>query len=979
MTSLDLVFYTEGLPFHGGSLEEASLGGSETAVLSMARELAQRGHEVRVYCHCPRPGEYERVRYQDVSDFPRFVAGDECDVFICCRFFHVLGRPLRAKLVWLWNHDVMVREAAPELMSLLYKVDRLLVLSEFHKQQLLRHLPIPEDRFLVTRNGVDLDLIDRAIAGVARNPDRLIYTSRPERGLEVLLDLWPRLKQARPQLELALASYQHPAADEQMRDFVRSLEAKAAEAGGVRFLGNLPKRDLYREIASSRLMVYPSIFPEVSCISALEAAACGTPIVASKYCALKETVADGETGLLIPGDPRLDGRRGTACCAPTQYRDRFAEATLRLLNDDGGWQRLSAAGRARVEARYQWKKIAAEWEDEMRAFFARQPSDAVFRHLVHHSDLEAARLLRPGDLPETDFLRDAQSYRKHYDDAADLAGEDLGEKGVTETLRFQWLARQLGARPEIAKILDAGSGLGWFSWGLSNLDPKYRVTGVEISSRLAEKAKDLLPRYAQNPEQVRFLNCALEEFEPEENFDAALLFEVLEHVVDPRRIVSAAERSLSPGGWVFATVPFGPWESMSFEKEARRFHVRSFTRRDLEDLLGAKEDLTLEFARAGRTPRGEEIGYFLVSWRATGQPTGVLRPHRKLTCRPRQTLSVCMIVKDAQGALYRCLESVRPIADQLIIYDTGSRDNTRQIARQFTDEVYDIPWEDDFGEARNRSVEKATGDWILWIDADEYLLGGENLPRYLRDNMYRGYVIRQHHHALDAQFKPDLPVRVYRNGLGIKFYGVIHEHPELALNQGITPSVILSDVHIMHDGYVTEAIRRSRFLRNLPLLMKDRERFPDRRLGLVFLERDYIHLARYDLERTRGQMTPRAQEFLRRAAALHRDHFLRESDPLHAYSYPLYQSALALLDEGFEVGHLLIPMLNGKASLAEAAPERRRFESEADLRRFLDDRITALFAELRPEQEFPFEASQAVYKQARMWQNEVEATRDGAA
>ncbi|NIM05539.1 MAG: hypothetical protein GTN65_07960, partial [Armatimonadetes bacterium] len=106
-------------------------------------------------------------------------------------------------------------------------------------------------------------------------------------------------------------------------------------------------------------------------------------------------------------------------------------------------------------------------------------------------------------------------------------------------------------------------------------------------------------------------------------------------------------------------------------------------------------------------------------------------------------------------------------------------------------------------------------DWILWIDADEYLVGGENLGKYLRENMYNGYVIRQHHHALDAEFKPDVPVRLFRNGRGVKFFGVIHEHPEEGLNQGIQPAVVLSDVHIMHDGYVTEKVRRERFLRNL--------------------------------------------------------------------------------------------------------------------------------------------------------------------
>ena len=189
-------------------------------------------------------------------------------------------------------------------------------------------------------------------------------------------------------------------------------------------------------------------------------------------------------------------------------------------------------------------------------------------------------------------------------------------------------------------------------------------------------------------------------------------------------------------------------------------------------------------------------------------------------------LEVAREIADAQAALYRCLESVKPIADEIIVCDTGSSDRTMEIAREYTDQVYEIPWDDDFAAARNRSIEKATGDWVLWIDADEYLLGAENLGKYLRDNMYNGYVIRQHHHAIDAEFKPDVPVRLFRNRMGIRFFGCVHEHPETGLNEGVKPAVILGDVHVMHDGYVTENVRRRRFLRNLPMVLKDRKRHP---------------------------------------------------------------------------------------------------------------------------------------------------------
>ena len=699
---LDIVIYTEGLPFDGGVPFRRSLGGSESAVVFAARELARRGHRVRVFCRCESPGDYEGVAYHDLTDFSAFLESGSCDVFICCRHLRGLAAPVRSKVNVVWNHDIIFKDGARQLMSLMYKVDRLFVLSEFHKETFQRRLDVPEDRYLVTRNGVDLPLIDSAIEGVERDPNRLLYTSRPERGLDVLLTVWSELKRRRPDLKLAVAHYDNPGADAQMAEYLETLKRTADQLPDITLLGPLSKRELYREIAASSLVVYPATFPEVSCISALEAAACGTPIIASRYAALEETVADGETGVLIPGDPHDE-----------QYQTRFVEAVTALLGDHDRRAAMGVAGRRRVEERYQWRDIAADWE-------------AVFEHL-------------------------------------------------------------LGS---------VGQGL-----------------------------------------------CA-----------------------PPT-------------------------------------------------------------CRAGvRTPAAP------------------------------QTVSVCMIVKNAQGTLYRCLDSVKQIADEIIVCDTGSTDRTIEIAREYTDQVCSIPWEDDFAAARNHSIEKASKDWVLWIDADEYLLGAENLGKYLRDNMYHGYVIRQHHHAIDARFKPDVPVRLFRNRRGVRFFGCVHEHPETALNEGVKPAVILSDVHIVHDGYVTEAIRRKRFLRNLPLLFKDRKRHPNRRLGLVFLARDYVHLARYELERTRGQMRERARKYLQRAVAIHREHFRSPDDPLHSYSLPLYQSALELLGEGFDLGYFLAVSAEPLRDLGSQPPRRVRVSDEAEAREFLAHHLSELLEEARADDdEFPFE------------------------
>lgn len=85
------------------------------------------------------------------------------------------------------------------------------------------------------------------------------------------------------------------------------------------------------------------------------------------------------------------------------------------------------------------------------------------------------------------------------------------------------------------------------------------------------------------------------------------------------------------------------------------------------------------------------------------------------------TFSLCMIVKNEEKCLARCLDSVKDIFDEVIVADTGSTDDTRRIAHDYTQKVYDFPWCDDFSAARNFSFSKASGDYIAWLDADDVL------------------------------------------------------------------------------------------------------------------------------------------------------------------------------------------------------------------------------------------------------------------
>jgi glycosyltransferase involved in cell wall biosynthesis len=84
-------------------------------------------------------------------------------------------------------------------------------------------------------------------------------------------------------------------------------------------------------------------------------------------------------------------------------------------------------------------------------------------------------------------------------------------------------------------------------------------------------------------------------------------------------------------------------------------------------------------------------------------------------------VSLTIIVKNGAPTLGDCLSSVRDMVDEIIVVDTGSSDNTKDIAHQHNAKVFDFPWCDSFAAARNESIRRASGDWIFWLDSDEYL------------------------------------------------------------------------------------------------------------------------------------------------------------------------------------------------------------------------------------------------------------------
>jgi glycosyltransferase involved in cell wall biosynthesis len=203
------------------------------------------------------------------------------------------------------------------------------------------------------------------------------------------------------------------------------------------------------------------------------------------------------------------------------------------------------------------------------------------------------------------------------------------------------------------------------------------------------------------------------------------------------------------------------------------------------------------------------------------------------------SISVCMIVKDEEQFLDNCLTSVKDIADEIIIIDTGSKDKTVEIAQKYTDKIYFHPWKDSFSEARNHYFEYATGDWIFQIDADEELVK-EDIPILLNavknpsiDVIMLQIISRLGRGQSESRHSLE---RVFRNNGLIHYEGRIHE--------GLIgfKSPMIYPVRLKHYGYDLndEDLSEKKLERRIRLLKMDIEEYPDNPLPYHYLSCCYL-------------------------------------------------------------------------------------------------------------------------------------------
>lgn len=235
-------------------------------------------------------------------------------------------------------------------------------------------------------------------------------------------------------------------------------------------------------------------------------------------------------------------------------------------------------------------------------------------------------------------------------------------------------------------------------------------------------------------------------------------------------------------------------------------------------------------------------------------------------------ISLCMIVKNEEKILRQCLQSLKEIVDEMIIVDTGSTDRTKEIAREFTENVFDYNWNMDFAAARNFAFSKATGDYIYSADADE-TLDEENQVKFKAlkkvllpeiEIVQMIYVTEQLNHPTE-NYARDYRPKLFKRLRQFTWIDPIHE------TVSVNPIVYDSDIEIIHRP---QGSHSSRDFKVFEKIIEEQGILSDRLLTMYTRELykagndEELNRAKFFLEKTLEKLPPEKDTYKRQIIAL---------------------------------------------------------------------------------------------------------------
>lgn len=301
-----------GLCYDGNTLEKQGLGGSESAVILISRELAKLGFDVTVFNNCDdgsnsSSGIYDGVRYIDNKNASTHT--ENYDIAIVSRTvvpFLQNTHPFlsRATHRVLWLHDTFVEgDQYVEDLVVNKTIHHIFTLSDWHSSYILnanhgkrRNYEVLKKSIFQTRNGAVCHIPEVDLS--KKDPNKFVYNASATKGLLPLVnDIWPRIKQQIPEAKLTVIGgyyrFREDSEPDEQENTVKSLaEMDDLKKLDVTFTGIIPQNQIANILAESWMMLYPGAFPETFGISTLESLLYKTPLVTTRFGALEETAVD---------------------------------------------------------------------------------------------------------------------------------------------------------------------------------------------------------------------------------------------------------------------------------------------------------------------------------------------------------------------------------------------------------------------------------------------------------------------------------------------------------------------------------------------------------------------------------------------------------------------------------------------------------------------------------------------------------------
>lgn len=347
--SLAIVCPPSAVQFGPDSLKDG-IGGSEEAVILLAPELAKQNYYTDVFADGPGSGTvgvngaaYRWYEHDALRGELKY------DHLIHWRSLRGLEEKYENGKQYLWLHDIQMPAAWKK--HHIENVDKVFFLSKYHREITSW---VPDDKAVITRNGISLDWCKDP----QNDPKRVIYASNPTRGLEVLLDIWPRIhEKTRAILHIF---YGFPKWHTQMisnspREIenMRRIQSKIMRTPGLVDHGMVGQMELAEQYAKAGVCAYPATFGEISCISMMKAQAMGAVPITAKFGALDETVQWGE---------KLGPDRFTMVLTQKDWIEKYEETLLRYLENPKLQEDIRKPMVEWARKRFPWSGVAEQWK-----------------------------------------------------------------------------------------------------------------------------------------------------------------------------------------------------------------------------------------------------------------------------------------------------------------------------------------------------------------------------------------------------------------------------------------------------------------------------------------------------------------------------------------------------------------------------------------------------------------------------------------